>query len=337
MNKKWHWIAGAALALLLTGLLLPSRAHVERHIEIDARAELVFALLNDFRWVAEWSLRTADDPNARTDISDPPRGLAARRSWEGAIVGRGHETIMVSEPHSLVETRVYADGGREWASAYEITAAGATTSLTWTHERNYGFNLAGRYLGMFLGGIVGDTMEQELAQLAGLAESLPSAGFADLEVDRMFVEAQEIAYRRTSSFPGATAISEAMGDAYFEILGFMDRFGLAENGAPMSITRNFSGSELVFDAAIPVRGISDDTPASADNVSLGATYEGPAIRVRHIGPYGALGRTHDKIAAYLAAMRLTRNGDAWETYVSDPTRTEESELLTYIYYPVLSD
>ena len=337
MNRKWLWIAGTSLALLLTGLLLPSRAQVERQVEIDARAEMVFALLNDFRWVAEWSLKTADDPNARTDISGPPRGLAASRTWEGTIAGRGSETITISEPHSRVETRITGDGGRAATSAFHITAAGTTTSVTWTYVRDYGFNLAGRYFGLFLSVIVGTTMEQELARLASLAKSLPAVGFADLEVDRMFVEAQEIAYRRTSSFPEATAISEAMGDAYFEILRFMDRFGLAENGAPMSITRNFSGSELVFDAAIPVRNISADTPASADNVSLGATYEGPAIRVRHIGPYSALGRTHDKIAAYLAAMRLARNGDAWESYVSDPTRTEESELQTYIYYPVVSE
>ena len=298
---------------------------------------MVFALLNDFRWVTEWSLRTAEDPNARIDMSGPPRGLDASHSWDGTIVGRGHETITVSEPYSRVETVIVEDNGRESASIFEIAATDAATSLTWSYERAYGLNLAGRYFALFLDGIVGDTMDQELARLAGLAENLPIAGFAGLQVDQMFVEAQDIAYRRTSSFPEATAISEAMGDAYFEILNFMDRFDLAEDGAPMSITRAFSGSELVFDAAIPVRNINDDTPASADNVNLGATYEGPAIRVRHIGPYNTLGRTHDKIAAYLAAMRLTRNGDAWESYVSDPTRTEESELLTYIYYPVLNE
>lgn len=337
MNRTWHWIGGAVLALLLIGILLPSRAHIERSIEIEARAEMVFALVNDFRWVAEWSLRTADDPNARTDLAGPPRGLDASRSWEGTIVGRGRESITASEPYSRVETAIVENRGRGSSSVFEITAAETATRLTWSYERPYGFNLAGRYFALFLDGIVGGTMEQELERLAGLAESLPKAGFASLQVDQMFIEAREIAYRRTSSFPEATAISEAMGDAYFEILNFMDRFGLLEDGAPMSITRTFSGSELIFDAAIPVRNITADTPASADNVNLGATYEGAAIRVRHIGPYHALSQTHDKIAAYLAAMRLTRNGDAWESYVGDPTRTAESELLTYVYYPVLSD
>jgi effector-binding domain-containing protein len=102
----------------------------------------------------------------------------------------------------------------------------------------------------------------------------------------------------------------------------------------MSIMRGFVGGQLRFDAAIPVRGVSDSTPRDGAAVKLGRTYAGPAIRVRHTGSYRQLGVTHRKIAAYLAALGLERNGDGWETYVSDPTRVPESELLTDIYYPV---
>ena len=49
-----------------------------------------------------------------------------------------------------------------------------------------------------------------------------------------------------------------------------------------------------------------------------------------------LGATHRKIAAYLAALGIERAGDAWESYVSDPTKVPESELLTYVYYPISS-
>jgi effector-binding domain-containing protein len=72
-------------------------------------------------------------------------------------------------------------------------------------------------------------------------------------------------------------------------------------------------------------------------VRLGQSYGGPAIRVAHTGPYGGLARTHEKIAAYLAAYGIERNGDAWESYESDPARTPESDLLTYVYYPVTGD
>jgi effector-binding domain-containing protein len=44
-----------------------------------------------------------------------------------------------------------------------------------------------------------------------------------------------------------------------------------------------------------------------------------------------------KIAAYLAALGLERNGDPWEIYISDPTRVPEPQLLTDVYYPVRND
>jgi len=183
MKKTWHWIGGAVLALLLIGMLLPSSAHIARSIEIEARTEMVFALVNDFRWVAEWSLRAADDPNARMDLSGPPRGLDASRSWEGTIVGRGREMITASEPYSRVETAIFENNGRESSSVFEIAANDTATRLTWTYERPYGFNLAGRYFALFLDGIVGGAMEQELERLASRAESLPKSGFASLQVD----------------------------------------------------------------------------------------------------------------------------------------------------------
>jgi effector-binding domain-containing protein len=125
-----------------------------------------------------------------------------------------------------------------------------------------------------------------------------------------------------------------MGDAYYSILGFIDDHDLGTAGAPMSITRTFSGSELVFDAAIPVRGLTAATPRNGDTVRISTTYAGPVVRVKHIGSYRTLGRTHDKIAAYLAALGIKRNGDAWESYISDPQRTDEADLQTYVYYPV---
>ena len=112
------------------------------------------------------------------------------------------------------------------------------------------------------------------------------------------------------------------------------RQNLEVAGAPLSITRTFSGAELVFDSAIPVRGVSGASSPAGSPVKLGYTYEGRVIRVKHVGSYQTLTATHRKISAYLAALGIDRNGDAWESYVSDPTRVAEADLLTYVYYPI---
>ena len=128
-----------------------------------------------------------------------------------------------------------------------------------------------------------------------------------------------------------------MGEAYFKILNYIDAQGLEEAGAPLSITHSFSGANPVFDAAIPIRGDIQTAANSDTDVRLGRTYAGTVIRVRHIGPYRTLATTHRKIAAYLAALGIERNGDAWESYVSDPGKTPEAELVTLINYPVRAE
>jgi effector-binding domain-containing protein len=333
-NRYWRWIGGVLIALVLIGIVLPSRVHIERELAIDAHQATVFALLNDFRQMEKWSPKADGDPNARIKFVGPPRGVGAGIAWSGQIVGQGRQIIIESRPYSNITSIVDLGGGEEARVSFELQEIGGATLVTWSWERDYGWNIAGRLFGLMQDGIIGAEHEQHLADLSDLAEKLPRADFGDLEVEKIVVEAVEIAYLRTTSIPEASAISEAMGDSYFEILSFIDEFNLQEAGAPMSITRTFSGSELVFDAAIPVRGVAAATPRDSRLVKIGTTYEGPVIRVRHIGSYGTLGQTHDKIAAYLAAVGFERNGAAWESYISDPTRTAESELMTYVYYPI---
>ena len=334
MNRYWRYAGGSIAAFLVVGILLPSRAVVERDIDINAYAPSVFALLNDFSQVSRWSGRFANDPNARISITGPPRGVGARVAWSGHIVGSGEQTIIASEPY---ESIVVAHGDRDRPTAltrYALLENEGETRLSWSYEKDFGFNLPARFYGILLRGIAGDEVDADLQRIKAFAERLPRSDFSELAVERMQVKAGRIAYRRASSIPAASAISAAMGDAYFEVMRFIDRYGLEEAGAPISIMRTFSGTELVFDAGIPVRGVRADTPVEGRIVKLGETYGGPAIRVKHTGPYRTLGKTHEKIAAWLAALGIERNGDAWEVYISDPTQTVESELLTYVYYPV---
>lgn len=320
--------------IIIVGLILPSSPRVAREAIIDAPAATVFSLLNNFRQVNEWSPFSEDDPNARVDISGPLSGVGATVTWNGRIIGQGRRTITESIEFERIVSETHAGDDLTSSSEIDLEDVGGKTRITWRWQRHFGLNLAGRYFGVFLDGIRGPQLEKELQRLADMAERLPPADFSDLVIEHIFVESSDIAYVTTTSEPEATAMSEAMSDSYFDILDFIKRNGLAEAGAPISITRTFSGAELVFDAGIPIRGLTAATPRTENAVKLGTTYEGSVIRVQHVGAYGTLAAAHEKIAAYLAAKGIVRNGDAWESYVSDPNRTDESGLITYIYYPI---
>ena len=333
MQKVLYGVIASIAVLILIGFIMPRTHRVEVTAEIDAQPATVFALVNDFRRFTLWAPWADTDPNARFIYSGNSRGVGATVTWDGAIIGSGTQTIVESTPFEYVGIVMSPGEPGEANSWFRLTPGVGTTIVHWGFEADHGMNIVGRYFASMLGSVVARDYQTGLANLKELAESLPGADFSDIEIEHLIVEPIDIAYLPTRSRPEPAAISEAMGEAYFEILNFIDEHDLQDAGAPLSITRTFSGSELIFDSAIPIRGLSDATPRD-DVVKLGETYGGPVIRVRHVGSYRDLGATHRKISAYLAALGIERNGAAWESYVSDPGNTPEAELLTYVYYPV---
>jgi effector-binding domain-containing protein len=333
--RRPQYAVGVVLLLIVAiSVIVPSTLRVERATSIDASAATVFALLNDFEQINKWSPRFDIDPNARHDISGPPRGVGATMHWEGNILGAGSQTIVESVPYQRIASELNLGDGRIARSIVNLDESESGTFVAWSYEREFGMNIFARMLGLIQDDAIARDYEKGLKSLQSMAESLPRADFADLEVQQIVVEESDIAYLRATSDPLASAISEATGDAYFSILRFIDDNNLQEAGAPIIISRGFSGSKLTFDAGIPVHGVTPDTLRGSEKVKLGKSYAGPVIRVRHKGSYAYLAETHLKIAAYLAALGIDRNGDAWESYVSDPTRTVESDLITYVYYPI---
>jgi effector-binding domain-containing protein len=333
--QKLVYGVGIAIALMIViGLALPRHTVVTTEVRIDAPSATVFALVNDFHRQALWSPWFETDPNVRIIYSGPDRGVDATMTWNGTIIGSGTQVITESRSYEHVTSIMNSAEASESRTWFDLANDSGATIISWGFESDHGYNLVGRYFSPMLGGIVRRDYDRGLANLKELAESLPRADFSDIEIEHLVVTANQIAYLPTTATPEPAAISAALGDAYFEVLKFMGEHDLQLAGAPISITRSFSGAELQFDAAIPVRGAVDTTPRDGANVRLGSSYEGQVIRIKHVGPYRSLSRTHQKIAAYLAALDLQRNGDAWESYVGDPTKVAQEELLTYVYYPI---
>ncbi len=298
-----YGVGGLLAVLIIIGFALPAQSRFVVTAEVNAPAATVFALVNDMRRVDVWMPISDIDPNAQVIFSGPARGVGSTRTWDGVVAGSGTQTITESRPFAYVETTLNVGEPGETSTWFELTSGQNRTLVSWGYEHDYGLNIVGRYFGA-------------------------------LEIEQIVVEAQDIALRPASSAPDPAAMSEAMGEAYFEILTFIDLHGLSEAGAPLAIMRRPRGSELRFDAAIPVRGVNEDTPGVDGAVRLDRSYEGAVIRVRHRGSYRTLGETHRKILAYLAVLDIAQNGDPWESFVSDPAETPEAELLTWIYYPI---
>lgn len=334
LNKLLLLILALAAVITATAVFLPATRTVEREIVIDAPQATVFALINNPAQYTAWSPLTEIDPYVDMTTSGAARGVGAIFSWKGGTAGTGSRTIIESEPYAKVVSRLDIPGARRASSSIAIRQSGNRTAVRWIEFRDFGKNLAWRYQGLTLERMLGQELEQGLENLKDYAENLPAADFAELTIEEKEIAPQDIAFLSVSSAPTASAIAATLSQSYFRILSFINSAGLQIAGAPLSISRDYEGAELRFDVAIPVAGDFSTIAFDGTGVTVGQTYGGPVLQAVHVGSYSRLAATHAKIAAYIAANGIERNGDSWEAYVSDPTQTPEAQLRTLVYYPV---
>ena len=221
----------------------------------------------------------------------------------------------------------------EAAAWVDIVPSAEGTRVTRGFEHDYGYNLVGRYFGLIWSGMVRRDYRLSLDRLQALLDRLPRVDYGSLEFDESYLEAGNIAYIVTTGPRDSVADPASLEQALAEVRDFLDGAGLEPNGFAIAILRGAVGAGRRLDVAIPFAGTPPADTASS-TVLLGRSYEGYVIRATHPGDLQALGATHDRLVAYLAATGRRPNGDPWQRYVTaagpDGPRVE-------ICYPVLAD
>ncbi len=325
----------AFLAFLLAGLFVPRFARVELSVEVDAPPSVVFAQAEDLRRLERWAALYVDDPDIRVSRSSPPLGVGATLEWDGPLAGSGVLEIAESDAHEYVAYRLNPGEPGEAVSWLELERTAVGTRVAYGFEHDYGFNLVGRYFGLLWTGVIRRDLEQGLGRLKAVVEALPRTDFADLAVERAYVEAADLVIRPTEAPPDPQATTRVLAESYLEILSFIAARELREAGPPIAVLREFDNASRRLDAGIPVDGVGADTPAAEGPIRLGRSYEGSVLRALHRGPYASIAETHRMMGSYLRAYGLERNGPAWEVYRRGADgRLDNGEPVTEIVYPV---
>jgi len=333
-------LVAIAVLLAIIGLFLPSSAHVERSITIDAPQSTVFALINGFRGFNQWSPWFDRDPEAQYTYEGPDFGVGAKMSWtsEQSDVGSGSQEIVASEPYGAV--RMTLDFGEQGTarSFFELTSEADGTGVTWGFDTEFGLNLISRYFGLAFDSLLGPDYETGLANLKELVESLPKLDWSDLDIQIVEVEPVAIAYVTASSEPAG--VPETLNKSYAEVQAFMAAQGISQAGARITLTNSWDEQRWDFDAAIPIDRIPEEVeePSSraGSAVQIGETYGGQVVKTVLVesGTGGDPVVVYDKIRAFVAAHALESAGRSWEEYPSDPAQTSHGEFVTHVYFPV---
>jgi uncharacterized protein YndB with AHSA1/START domain len=96
-------IALAVAVVLILAAAKPDTFSVQRATTINAPAERIFALINDFRQWGNWSPWEHRDPALKRSFGGAERGKGAVYAWDGnRNVGTGRMEILEATPPSRV-------------------------------------------------------------------------------------------------------------------------------------------------------------------------------------------------------------------------------------------
>lgn len=337
--------------------LLPQQVHVERSTVIGASPDQVFYVVNDLTRAKEWGPWYKREPNMQLTFEGPPAGLGAKISWKSATEGEGSQEIVESTPFSTIKTLLHF-GDSVANAAFEFETVEGGTKVTWSMDTGVGMNPVMRYMGLMFDSWIGKDYEEGLANLKQIVEAqaqaatnaalattgtaappdLPTSSTADATKgpEITTVEAKPVILTRAKAKASdAGAISAALGAANQKLLNYGMAHELNPAGAPLAITISHAADgDWVFDAALPLDAKPEKAPPEQDGVKLGETYAGRAVKLTHKGPYNTMAATYERIHAYTKENNLKEKPISWEAYVTDPSETDEAELLTNIYVAI---
>lgn len=162
------------LIVVAYGMSLTGEAQMERSTTINAPIEKVFASVNTFSNIKEWSPWTKIDAEAKYEFMGPDTGVGAKYSWdsENPELGQGTQEILESRDGNYVKTQMIFAIPGEFYAEYILEPVDGGTKLTWTYD--------GKVDGMMWKiimngseGQLGPMYEQGLTDLKAYIESLP--------------------------------------------------------------------------------------------------------------------------------------------------------------------
>ncbi len=175
MLKKILLVVLALMAVLLVVILMqPKDYSVVRTATINAPAEQVFGMVNDFHQWDQWSPWAHLDPNMKTEYAGPPAGVGAVYKWTGNDdVGTGMMTITESRPAELVRIRLNFQEPFASTSAnqFEFIPQGQGVQVNWKMSGESDF--MSKAFSLFMGGMdkaIGPDFEKGLAKMKQVAE-----------------------------------------------------------------------------------------------------------------------------------------------------------------------
>lgn len=342
-------VAGLYLAL---GVVLPSSRHLTERVETNRKLTIVFDTVNSFRRFKDWNWVAMQDPHAQLSLSGPEEGVGAKVDYtsQSKEVGKGSWEIVQSQQDKMVGIRIQNNAkGDNKRTAYFLRPTGRNNrnvEIIQTYDVEYGWNIFGRYAGLYVTRHIGENMKLSLAKLVSILASVPNIDYrvqgSGMETPKVVERPEEdVLYVNAGAIErGNAQIQAAINSDVEWISRTMEANGLEAVGPVRIVTTELGSSTYTFDVMQPVRRKGGGAVGKV-NIPAGAPvkYEhhvagGRAVMTSFTGYMAGLENVRNALRAWAATHGHEITDRAYEDYKAGVAGAFTQEGKFDVYWPI---
>lgn len=332
MTRVIEWIVSLLIVIALfvvIGMFLPSKRSVSHSVETNRPMSTVNDILNGYTRFKDWNALVNHDPRIQLTASGPETGVGAKldfRSTQGSV-GTGSWEIVESDPGEKVVYALDMPGrGHDKRMTFRFERTGQrnqNVKITQRYTVDYGWDLLGRYAGLYVTREIGDDMKRGLEKLSNLLTTIPRFDYSSHEPGFQFADlpATNALVVTTAAKRANDDIALAMTNQLKWIEQVIEKSGLEKAGPMRIVTNEFSTDTYGFDVVVPIRR-KGSGPAPAEGSAEALAAEGdeaaPAAAVEPVvpsDPNAPLERLDVKVEGPVVYMQLPAIRAASTSYI----------------------
>jgi hypothetical protein len=339
-----------AVVFVVIALFLPSRRSYSYSVETNRPLTTVYDTLNSFSRFKDWNPIVRYDKAMHTEVTGPAMGKGAKFSYRSreATIGSGSWEIVDSTPERIRYKLTGPTRGAEKTMTIDLSRTGPNNrnvKITQTYRVNYGWDLLGRYAGLYVTRNIGDDVKRGLDKFTSFLATIPKFDYTQHPGEFSFVDmpAQDVLLVSTAAQRTNDEIQVQMKNQKAWIDKVMASNGLVADGPVRIVTTEFTSQTYAFDVVQPVR--KADAPAGQPaGEKMILQMEGPVsyeqIPARHLamttytGPAPGLARVRDVLRAWAMTHGNDTDDRPFEEYLGGIDSMVADDAQFKVYWPI---
>jgi hypothetical protein len=343
-------IVMVVVIFIVVGVMLPNHRHVEFTTETNRPLPVVFDMMSGFKRFKDWTPLRKEDPQVQFSLSGPDSGKGARVDYvsQKPSVGSGSWQVSDMDPGQTITFNVENDDyGTDKQMKFRFKKVGnqlLSVEITQEYDVDYGWNLFGRYAGLYVTRSIGDPMKSGLKNLNNLFATIPKFDYTQLTVAPKIVKtpAENLLIAPTKAKRANDDVQSAMTTQEKWLRQVIQKNGLEATGPLRVITVDYGADTYSFNLAIPVHKIGEaasPTPSqltvkldgAGNPVQYIQTKPGSAVTTSYTGHMAQLPAIRESIKAWAVVHDVSLADDPYDIYTKgiDSSFTTDGQFTTY--------